>query len=94
MRYLIRFLWAILILFLLTFTVKNTETIVLRYYFNYEWQAPLILILLFSLVIGVAVGISCCASTIFKQRRENRILRKKCSILDEDKYKKLHDNGS
>ena len=42
MRYLIRFLWAILVLFLLTFTVKNTETIVLRYYFNYEWQAPLI----------------------------------------------------
>ena len=94
MRYLIRFLWAILVLFLLTFTVKNTETIVLRYYFNYEWQAPLILILLFFLVIGVAVGVLCCVSTIFKQRRENSILRKKCAVLDGDKYKKSHDNGS
>ncbi len=94
MRYLIRFLWTILVLFLLTFAVKNTETIVLRYYFNYEWQAPLILILLFFLVIGVVVGISCCVSTIFNQQRENSMLRKKYSVLDGDKYKESHDNGS
>jgi uncharacterized integral membrane protein len=85
MRYLIRFLWAVLFLFLLTFTVKNTETVVLRYYFNYEWQAPLILILLFFLVFGVAVGISCCVGKIFNQGREISMLRKKCSVLDEHK---------
>jgi len=85
MRYLIRFLWAVLFLFLLTFTVKNTETVVLRYYFNYEWQAPLILILLFFLVFGVAVGISCCVGKIFNQGREINMLRKKRSVLDKHK---------
>jgi uncharacterized integral membrane protein len=85
MRYLIRFLWAVLFLFLLTFTVKNTEIVVLRYYFKYEWQMPLILIMLFSLVFGIAVGISCCAGKIFKQRREISMLRKKCSVLVEHK---------
>lgn len=82
MRYLIGFLWTVLFLFLLTFTVKNTEIVVLRYYFNYEWQAPLILILLFFLVFGVVVGISCCVGKIFKQGREISMLRKKCTVLD------------
>ena len=85
MRYLLRFLWAILFLFVLTFAVKNTETVVLRYYFSYEWQAPLILILIFFLVLGVAIGISCCVGKIFKQGREIIMLRKRCSVLGGQK---------
>jgi len=85
MRYLIGFLWTVLFLLLLTFTVRNTEIVVLQYYFNYEWQASLILILLFFLVFGVAVGISCCVGKIFKQGREISMLRKKCTVLDGHK---------
>ena len=82
MRYLIRFLWAVSLLFLLTFAVKNTETVVLRYYFNYEWQVSLILLLISFLVFGIAVGISCCVVKIIRQGREIIMLRKRCSVLD------------
>ncbi|TDI77239.1 MAG: LapA family protein [Betaproteobacteria bacterium] len=85
MRYLLRFLWAVLFLFLLSFTTKNTETIVLRYYFNYEWQAPLILVLLFFLAFGVVIGVLSCLGKIFKQRREIITLKKNCSVTDEHK---------
>jgi len=85
MRYLIRLLWSVLFLFLLSFATKNTETIVLRYYFNYEWQAPLILVLLFFLAFGVAIGALSCLGKFFKQRHEIITLRKNCSVTDEHK---------
>lgn len=85
MYYLVRFLWILLFLFVLTFTVKNTEIVVLRYYFNNEWQAPLILILLLFFTIGFVIGISCCMGKIFNQRREIIMLRKKCSVLEGKK---------
>ena len=48
MRYLMWFLRIALFLVLLGFTVKNAETVTVHYYFGYEWQAPLILIILLS----------------------------------------------
>jgi len=45
----------------------------------------LILILIFSLIFGFAVGISCCVGRIFKQMRKIVMLRKECSVLDGDK---------
>lgn len=80
MHYLIRFFWAVLFLFLLSFTTKNTETIVLRYYFDYEWQAPLILVLLLFLVFGV---LSCFGK--LKQRHEIFTLKKNFSVTNGHK---------
>jgi uncharacterized integral membrane protein len=85
MRYLIRLFWAVLFLFLLSFATKNTETIVLRYYFNYEWQAPLILVLLLFLTFGVVIGVLSCLGKLFKQRREIITLKKNYSVINEHK---------
>jgi putative membrane protein len=85
MRYLIRLFWAVLFLFLLSFATKNTETIVLRYYFNYEWRAPLILVLLLFLAFGVVIGILSCLGKFFKQRREIITFKKSCSVTNEHK---------
>ena len=46
MRY---FLWILkfaLFVVVLSFAVKNTETVAVRYYLGLEWQAPLVLVLL------------------------------------------------
>ncbi len=85
MRYLIRLFLAVLFLFLLSFATKNTETIVLRYYFNYEWQAPLILVLLLFLAFGVVIGVLSCLGKLFKQRREIITLKKNYSVINEHK---------
>ncbi len=46
MRYLIWSLRAVLFLLLLGFAVKNDQPVVLRYFFGYEWQTSLVVVLL------------------------------------------------
>src|SRR5574337_14595 len=46
MRYPIWFLRIVVLLLLFGFTVRNAEIVTLHYYFGYEWQAPLVLIIL------------------------------------------------
>lgn len=83
MRYLIGFFRIVLFLLLLGFAVRNVETVTLHYYFGYEWQAPLVLIILLFLALGVAIGVLSCLGTIFRQRREIATFRKKYPVTDE-----------
>lgn len=83
MRYMIWFLRILLFLLLLGFTVRNIETVTLHYYFGYEWNAPLVLIILLCFALGVAIGAGSCLGKIFRQRREINIYRKKYKISDE-----------
>lgn len=39
-------------------------------FFGYEWQAPLVMILLLFFTLGVAIGVLSCLGKIFRQRRE------------------------
>lgn len=70
MRYLAWFFRIVVFLLLFGFAIKNTDTATLRYFYGYEWQAPLVLILLVFFGAGVAVGMAACAGAIFRQRRE------------------------
>lgn len=70
MRYLTWFLRILLFALLLGFAVKNTETVALRYYFGFEWTAPLVLILLVFFAAGAGVGILACLGIMFRQRRQ------------------------
>lgn len=83
MRYLIWFLRILLFLLLLGFTVRNIETVTLHYYFGYEWNAPLVLIILLCFALGVAIGVGSCLGKIFRQRREINTYRKRYKISDE-----------
>ena len=83
MRYLTWFVRIVLFLLLLGFAVKNAETVKLQYYFGYEWQAPLMLILLVFFTLGVAIGVLACLGKIFRQRREIAAFKKKYPVTDE-----------
>ena len=72
-------LWIIklaLFVLVLTFAVKNTESVTVRYYLGTEWQAPLILVLLIAFCAGAAVGIMTALGHVFRQRREIGGLKK------------------
>ncbi len=70
MIYLNWLLRVVLFFILLGFAVKNDQPVVLRYFFGYEWQASLVLVLLIFFAAGVGVGMFSALSKIFLQRRE------------------------
>ena len=83
MRYLIWILRIVLFVLLLGFAVRNAETVTLRYYFGYEWQASLVLVILLFFALGVAIGILSCLGKISRQGRKIAAFRKKYPALDE-----------
>lgn len=83
MHYLTWFVRIVLFLLLLGFAVKNADTVRLQYFFGYEWQAPLMLILLVFFTLGVALGVLACLGKIFRQRREIAALKKKHPAMNE-----------
>jgi len=76
MRYLGWALKGVLFILLLGFAVKNSDVVTLTYYLGYQWQAPLVLIILMFFVVGAMVGVAACMGYLFRQRRELTRLRK------------------
>lgn len=70
MRYLSWLLGFVLFLLALGFAVKNSGAVVVHYYLGYQWQAPLVLVILVFFFAGVAVGVVASLRFIFRQRRE------------------------
>lgn len=57
MRYLTWLLRIVLFVALLGFALKNDEPVVLRYFFGYEWETPLVVALLSFFALGVLLGV-------------------------------------
>lgn len=67
---------VVLFLLLLSFAVKNSEPVTLRYLLGWTWQAPLSLVILLAFAGGVVLGLVGCSRQIVRQRRELRRLNK------------------
>ena len=67
---------AVLFVLLLGFAVKNDQPVVLKYFFGFEWQSSLVVILLCFFSIGILIGVLAMLSNIFRQRREIAALRR------------------
>jgi len=79
MKFLRYFAWllrAVLFVALLLFALKNTELVILRFYLDQTWQAPLILVILAFFALGAALGVLACFTKLFAQRREILALKK------------------
>ena len=83
MRYMIWLLRIVLFLILLGFAMKNDQPVVLHYFFGYEWQSSLILILLLFFAVGVSVGVLAVLGNIFRQRREIAILKRELRLKNK-----------
>jgi putative membrane protein len=80
MRYLALFLKIVLFVLLLGFAVKNSEIVTLRYFFGYERQSPMALVILVSFAIGLLVGLLACSWRLLRNHRELRQLRRLTSV--------------
>jgi uncharacterized integral membrane protein len=79
MRFVLWTLKLALFLLVLSFAVKNTDIVAVRYYLGYQWQAPLVLVLLAFFCLGVLVGIVSSLSHMLRQRRAIVALRRELS---------------
>ena len=83
MRYLVWLLRAFIFLILLGFAVKNDQPVVLRYFFGYEWQASLVVILLLFFAAGMGIGVLAVLGNIFRQRREIATLKRELLLKNK-----------
>lgn len=83
MRYLSWVFGITLFLLALGFAIKNSEIVTLHYYLGYQWQAPLVVIVLSVFCIGAGAGIAASLGFIFKQRREIAKLRRESHNLPQ-----------
>lgn len=76
LRYIGWLLRALLFAALLLFAVRNTDPVVLRFYLDRNWQAPLVLVVVTFFALGAALGVIACLGKLFAQRREIAALKK------------------
>ena len=84
MSYLIWILRAGLIIALLGFALKNDQQVKLSYFFGYEWQSSLVIVLLMFFVAGAAVGVFSMFPNLLKQRREISRLKRDIRMKNEN----------
>lgn len=92
MRYLIWFLRAVLFLLLLGFALKNDQLVTLRYFFGYEWQASLVVVLLCFFTAGVVIGLLAMLGMLYRQRRELATARRELQLRNKlTEFEAQHD---
>jgi lipopolysaccharide assembly protein A len=76
MRYVLWVLKLALFALALTFAVKNTDPVAVRYFLGHEWRAPLIFVMLVFLCVGALLGLVSALGQILRQRREISSLKR------------------
>ncbi len=72
MRILI-WLWRALVFFILfAFALNNQQLVGVRWFFGYEWRAPMVFIVLTAFALGCAFGVFAMVPTWWKHRRVAR----------------------
>ena len=93
MRYFNWLLRAVLFIALLGFAVKNDQPVTLRYFFGYEWESSLVIVLLMFFAAGTVVGVLAMLAEALQQRREiarlKRDIRVKNKLAGPDETQKL-----
>ncbi|MBS3935056.1 MAG: DUF1049 domain-containing protein [Sulfuritalea sp.] len=87
-------LWVlrgILFVILLGLAIKNSAEVELRFFFDASWHAPLSLVLLVTLAIGIALGLLALLPQVVRLRRSVGQLRREMgdSLPAADKAKHL-----
>jgi uncharacterized integral membrane protein len=66
----------VVFILLVAFAAKNVEPVTLRFYFDLALQAPLVLVLFGSFLLGTLFGIAALLGTVLRQRREISALKR------------------
>ncbi len=88
MRYLGWLLRIIVFVALLGFALKNDQPVTLSYFFGYQWNTSLVIVLLVFFALGALLGVLVMLIKVLQQRREiarlNRDIRIKDKLAEAD----------
>ncbi len=69
----LNWLWRGLLFFVLfAFALNNQHTVDLKWFLGYQWQAPMVFIVLAAFALGCATGVLAMVPSWWRQRREAR----------------------
>jgi lipopolysaccharide assembly protein A len=74
----------VLMLVLVWFAVKNAQPVTLYGVLDYNWQAPLVLILLMFFIGGALFGVLAAFGTVFRLKRQLAQVRKQLKKAEAD----------
>jgi len=76
MQYLMWIIKVALFLLILSFAIVNTDPVTVRYYLGYQWQAPLVVVLLVAVCAGALVGLLTGLFQTLRLRRQVAALKR------------------
>jgi lipopolysaccharide assembly protein A len=62
--------WLLVLLAMTWFAIKNAHPVTLHGFFDYHWNAPLVLVLLAFFAGGVTLGLLASMASVFRLKRE------------------------
>lgn len=77
-------LFIVITVFGLTFSLKNPQLIEINYYPDLVFSAPLVVVLLLTLLLGVVTGLLAMLLSIWRRHRELAQARKEIKKLGEE----------
>ncbi|MBK0347225.1 LapA family protein [Aerococcaceae bacterium zg-ZJ1578] len=83
----------IILILVVVFALQNTGSVQVDFFFA-KYQIPLVLVILFSLLIGVIVGLIASFSSITIHIREKKEIQKELSALKESQLRELSDKDN
>lgn len=85
MYYLMWIIKGALFLLILSFAIVNTDPVTVRYYLGYQWQAPLVLVLLVAVCLGALVGLLVGLFQALRLRRQVAALRRELRAAQQSR---------
>ncbi len=76
MRYLSWIISLTLFVLILSFALVNTDPVTVHYYYDYRWEAPLVLVLLVTVCVGAVAGVLVGLLKTLRLRREIAVLKR------------------
>ncbi len=80
LRFLSALIWAVVFLVIFLFALKNTDPVTVRFYFDQEWRAPLMLVAVAAFAAGAVFGMIACIPAFVRRSREIAHLRKELRL--------------
>lgn len=83
MKFISKIFWVIVFIALLGFALKNDEIVTLKYFWDYQISAPLVILLFVFFVLGAVFCLLAMAPTVYRHRRD--ISKHKKTIAEIEK---------
>jgi lipopolysaccharide assembly protein A len=80
LRILSAVVWAVVFLVIFLFALKNTDPVTVRFYFEQEWHAPLIMVVVAVFASGAVLGMIALIPAFMRRHRTIARLKKELRV--------------